>query len=56
MSRYLIDQLATRPNIHTRLGVELEAVHGAESLEAIDVHDSGRGRLPSSTRAVSTSS
>ena len=43
MSRYLIDQLATRPNIHTRLGVELEAVHGAESLEAIDVRDSGAG-------------
>ncbi len=40
MSRYLIDQLATRPNIRTRLGVELEAVHGAESLEAIDVRDS----------------
>ena len=40
MSRYLIDQLAMRPNIRTRLGVELEAVHGAESLEAIDVRDS----------------
>jgi thioredoxin reductase (NADPH) len=43
MSRYLIDQLATRPNIRTRLGVELEAVHGAESLEAIDVRDSAAG-------------
>ena len=39
MSRYLIDQLATRPNISTKLGVELEAVHGAESLEAIDIRD-----------------
>jgi thioredoxin reductase (NADPH) len=40
MSRYLIDQLATRPNIHTMLGVELAAVHGESSLEAIDVRDS----------------
>ncbi|HET8821526.1 MAG TPA: FAD-dependent oxidoreductase [Thermoleophilaceae bacterium] len=43
MSRYLIDQLATRSNIRTRLGVELEAVHGAASLEAIDVRDSATG-------------
>jgi thioredoxin reductase (NADPH) len=43
MSRYLIDQLARRPNIRTRLGVELEAVRGAESLEAIEVRDSAEG-------------
>ena len=43
MSRYLIDQLARRPNIRTTLGVELEAVHGAESLEAIEVRDSAAG-------------
>ena len=43
MSRYLIDQLATRPNIRTRLGVALKAVHGAESLEAIEVRDSSAG-------------
>jgi thioredoxin reductase (NADPH) len=37
MSRYLVDQLATRPNIHTMLGVEIAAVHGESSLEAIEV-------------------
>jgi thioredoxin reductase (NADPH) len=39
MSRYLIDQIATRPNIHTRFGSEVAAVHGEVSLEAIDVRD-----------------
>jgi thioredoxin reductase (NADPH) len=37
MSRYLVDQLATRPNIAARFGVEVSAVHGEASLEAIDV-------------------
>jgi thioredoxin reductase (NADPH) len=37
MSRYLIDQLAARPNISTRFQSELAAVHGEVSLEAIDV-------------------
>jgi thioredoxin reductase (NADPH) len=41
MSRYLVDQLAARPNIHTRLGVEIAAVHGETALEAIDIRDSG---------------
>ena len=40
MSRYLVDQIATRPNIQTMLGVEVAAVHGESSLEAIDVRDS----------------
>ena len=40
MSRYLIDQLAARPNIRTLLGSEVTAVHGELSLEAIDVRDS----------------
>jgi thioredoxin reductase (NADPH) len=39
MSRYLIDQLAARPNIHTRFDAEVAAVHGDVSLEAIDVRD-----------------
>ena len=39
MSRYLVDQLATRPNIHTRYGCEVTGVHGELSLEAIDIHD-----------------
>jgi thioredoxin reductase (NADPH) len=40
MSRYLVDQLATRPNIGTLFGSEVTAVHGERSLEAIDVRDS----------------
>ena len=39
MSRYLVDQLATRPNIRARFRAEVTAVHGELSLEAIDVHD-----------------
>jgi thioredoxin reductase (NADPH) len=40
MSRYLIDQLATRPNIRTMHRTEVVAAHGGVSLEAIDVRDS----------------
>jgi thioredoxin reductase (NADPH) len=40
MSRYLIDQLATRSNIRTQFGVEVAAVHGELSLEAIEIRDS----------------
>lgn len=43
MSRYLIDQLATRSNIETIFGAEVAAVHGANSLEAIDVLDAATG-------------
>ena len=43
MSRYLIDQLATRPNIRRVFGAEVAAVHGEVSLEAIDVRDSATG-------------
>jgi thioredoxin reductase (NADPH) len=39
MSRYLIDQLATRPNIRTMVRTEVAAVQGEVSLEAIDVRD-----------------
>jgi thioredoxin reductase (NADPH) len=39
MSRYLIDQIATRSNIRPMLGFEVAAVHGEASLEAIDVRD-----------------
>jgi thioredoxin reductase (NADPH) len=47
MSRYLIDQLATRPNIDTIFGVEVAAVHGEDSLEAIDVRGAETTRLDS---------
>jgi thioredoxin reductase (NADPH) len=43
MSQYLIDQLAKRANIETRLGVEVAAVHGESSLEAIDIRDGATG-------------
>ena len=41
MSRYLIDQLATRSNISVMFGTEVAGVHGDSSLEAIDVQASG---------------
>ncbi len=43
MSRYLIDQLAARPNIETLLGAEVAGVHGEVSLEAIDVRHTAPG-------------
>jgi thioredoxin reductase (NADPH) len=45
MSAYLIDQLATRRNISTMHRTEVAAVHGAESLEAIDVRDAATGEI-----------
>jgi thioredoxin reductase (NADPH) len=43
MSRYLVDQLATRSNIEVMFGTEVEAVHGESSLEAIDVRNGAGG-------------
>jgi thioredoxin reductase (NADPH) len=43
MSRYLIDQLATRSNIDVRFGSQVAGVHGDASLEAIDVLDAATG-------------
>jgi thioredoxin reductase (NADPH) len=43
MSRYLIDQLATRPNIRILVGAEVTAVHGDVSLEAVDIRESATG-------------
>jgi thioredoxin reductase (NADPH) len=40
MSRYLVDQLATRSNIRTLVRSQVVAAHGETSLEAIDIHDS----------------
>jgi thioredoxin reductase (NADPH) len=47
MSRYLVDQLGTRPNIRTMLGVEVAAVHGEQSLEAIELRGAEPVRLES---------
>jgi thioredoxin reductase (NADPH) len=43
MSRYLIDQLATRSNIDVMFETEVASVHGVNSLEAIDVRRPGTG-------------
>ena len=50
MSRYLIDQLASRPNIRTLYRTEVVAAHGGASLEALEVSngaDGGTTRLDS---------
>ncbi len=43
MSRYLIDQLATRSNVRVLSRSEVSAAHGDVSLEAIDVYDAASG-------------
>ena len=43
MSHYLIDQIASRPNIRVMQRTEVAAVHGDVSLEALDVRDSTTG-------------
>ena len=44
MSRYLIDQLATRSNIRVLSNSQIVAAHGDAALEAIDVQDSASGQ------------
>jgi thioredoxin reductase (NADPH) len=43
MSRYLIDQLSARRNIGAMFNTEVVAVHGQDSLEAIDLFDRAQG-------------
>jgi thioredoxin reductase (NADPH) len=43
MSQYLIDQLATRPNIEVRLQCEVVRAHGEQALNTIDVRDARTG-------------
>ena len=43
MSRYLVDQLATRKNIRVLFRTEVMAAHGDTALEAIDVRDTDTG-------------
>ena len=43
MSRYLVDQLATRAKIRVLFRTEVTAAHGDTSLEAIDVRDAATG-------------
>ena len=56
MSRYLIDQIAKRPNIRTRAHSQVVEAYGDVSLEAIDIHNSETGRRPVSSRAGCSSS
>jgi len=39
MSRYLVEQIAGKPNIAARLHCEVKAAHGQAHLEAIDIVD-----------------
>jgi thioredoxin reductase (NADPH) len=43
MSRYLIDQLSSRPNVDVLYRTEVIAAHGPDSLDAIDVRNSETG-------------
>ena len=43
MARYLVDQIASRPNIDALFHSEVVAAHGGESIEAIDVRNSSTG-------------
>lgn len=43
MSRYLVDQLATRANIRVLFRTEVMAAHGDTSLDTIDVRDTATG-------------
>jgi thioredoxin reductase (NADPH) len=43
MSRYLIEQLATRANIATRFDTQVVAAHGDEALETIEVRNGAEG-------------
>jgi thioredoxin reductase (NADPH) len=45
MSHYLVEQLATRPNIHVEYRAEVVCAHGDASLEAIDVRDAATGGI-----------
>jgi len=45
MSRYLIDQLASRENIDVAFGVEVAAVQGDESLASIDLSEIASGEV-----------
>jgi thioredoxin reductase (NADPH) len=45
MSRYLIDQLATRPNVGVLVRTEVAGALGTSSLEAIDISNSDTGEI-----------
>jgi thioredoxin reductase (NADPH) len=45
MSRYLVDQLASRSNIRVLARTEVVAAHGDDSIEAIDVRNSETGEI-----------
>jgi thioredoxin reductase (NADPH) len=47
MSQYLVDRIASTPNISVRLNADVVEAHGDESLEAITLDESGtRSKIP----------
>lgn len=45
MSQYLVDQIRGTPNIEVRTGTEIVALHGKNTLEAIDIRDRRSGEV-----------
>ncbi len=45
MSQYLVDQIRSTPNIEVLTGTEIVAVHGVNTLEAIDIRDRATGAV-----------
>jgi thioredoxin reductase (NADPH) len=45
MSDYLVNQIASRPNIHALMGTEVAAVYGDASLEALDLRTRETGDI-----------
>jgi len=45
MSRYLVDQVHSKPNVRVQLGAEVKAVHGDDHLTTIDVLDHATGEV-----------
>jgi thioredoxin reductase (NADPH) len=50
MSKYLIDQIASKPHIEVVCGAEVVGAHGDPSLQAVDIHRSADG---TTSRSVS---
>jgi len=45
MSRYLVDRIEGTPNIEVRFNTEIEACHGADRLEALELRNSTTGEI-----------
>ena len=45
MSRYLVDQISSRSNIHVRMDTEVAAVHGDAALEGLQIRSRSTGEM-----------